>query len=80
MVRLDDLTVFVNGSGAYHGQVTVRQFGFQHISGARIPLPAIQQYMDFINKQDSVVDAAKFFQDIFQAVFNFSFIGRSGYE
>ena len=80
MVRFDDLTVFVNGGGTYHGQVAVRQFGFQHISGTRISLTAIQQYMDFINKQNGVVYAAKFFQDIFQAVFYFSFVRRSGYE
>ena len=60
MVRLDDLTVFVNGGGTYHGQVAMRQFGFQHISGTRISLPAIQQYMDFINKQDGVVRLALF--------------------
>ena len=36
MVRLYNLTVFVNGGGADNGQVAVRQFGLQHIAGAGI--------------------------------------------
>ena len=78
MVRLNDLAVFVNGGGADDRQVAVRQFGFQYIPRTGISLPVVQQYVDFVNKQDGIVDIPQFFQDIFQAVLNLSFIGGSG--
>ena len=73
-----DLAVFVNGGGADDGQVAVRQFGFQYIPRTGISLPVVQQYVDFVNKQDGIVDIPQFFQDVFQAVLNLSFIGGSG--
>ena len=77
MVRLDDFAVFVNGGGTDDGQVAVRQFGFQYISRTGISLSVVQQYMDFVNKQDCIVDIPQFFQDVFQAVLDFPLVGGS---
>ena len=80
MVRLYNLTVFVNGGGADNGQVAVRQFGLQHIAGAGIALPAVQQDMNLVNEQDGVVNAAQLFHDIFQTVLYLPLVGGACYE
>lgn len=77
MVRLDDFAVFVNSGGTDDGQVAVRQFGFQYISRTGISLSVVQQYMDFVNKQDCIVDIPQFLQDVFQAVLDFPLVGGS---